>query len=345
MEKGCGDIMADHSISHAKSILLEHLPSYAANVSEDDLENFAENNCKFSSDYVVDSEYLNPYRSPDLWGCEMICNHDLKEDEYSYDIVTVLHSSGGFYIGTDSGCSCPSPFENYRSLSQFTGPLSAEQCAEEYTSLWFRAIGSSGDSSYYNASDYLLGARRIFQMSSDESDIAGDGSHDSSSKDDSVDSESDCGGSPAIDMLASMSDQSIRISPQDLRELMKTGVFPASYCPSDDRVTRFAFPRLFGYTPVCSRAFGIDGEAYRLISVISDDDGFYIEMSHIHDGSCEAEDAGPIDADQCIALYASACSVSGYAVSGEFRFCEAAGYIDDIKRIRKEDDHGDSIYL
>ena len=337
--------MTDHSMFHAKGILLEHLPSYVTNVSEDDLKNFVENNCRFSSDHVVDSEYLNPYRSPDLWGCEMICNHDLEEDEYSYDIVAVLHSSDGFYIGTDSGCSCPSPFENYRSLSQFTGPLSAEQCAEEYTSLWFRAIGNSGDNSYYNASDYLLDVRRILQMPSDESGIAGDSSHDSSSKDDSVDSESDYGRSSAIDMLASLSDQSIRISPQDLRELMRTGVFPVSYQPSDDRVTRFTFPRLFGYTPVCSRVFGIDGDTYRFISVISCDDGFYIEMSHIHDGSRDSEDVGPIDADQCIALYTSACSVSGYAVSGEFRFCEAVGYIDDIKRIRKEDDHGDSIYL
>lgn len=337
--------MTDHSVSHIKGILLEHLPSYVTNVSEDDLENFAKNNCRFSSDYVVDSEYLNPYRSPDLWGCEMVCNHDLVDDEYSYSIVAVLHSSDGFYIGTDSGCSCPTPFENYRSLSQFAGPLSADQCVDEYTSLCFRSIGISGDRSHYSPSDYLSDIRKILQMPSDESDIAGDSSHDSSSKDDSVDCESDCGRSSAIDMLASLSDQSIRISPQDLRELMKTGVFPASYQPSDDRVTRFTFPRLFGYTPVCSRAFDIDGEAYRFIRVISDDDGFYIEMSHIHDGSCDAEDIGPINADQCIALYTSACSVSGYAVSGEFRFCEAVGYIDDIKRIRKADDHADPIYL
>ena len=337
--------MTDHSISHAKSILLEHLPSYVVNVSEDDLKNFSENNCRFSSDYVVDSEYLNPYRSPDLWGCEMVCNHDLVEDEYSYSIVAVLHSSDGFYIGTDSGCSCPTPFENYRSLSQFAGPLSARQCADEYTNLCFRTIGISGNRSYYDGSDYLSDISRILQMPSDESGIASDTSHALSSKDDSVDYESDCGESSAIDMLASLSDQSIRISPQDLRELMKTGVFPASYRPSDDRVTRFTFPRLFGYTPVCSRAFGIDGEAYRFISIISDDDGFYIEMSHIHDGSRDSEDVGPVDADQCIALYTSACSVSGYAISGEFRFCEAVGYIDDIKRIREEDDHGDPIYL
>lgn len=50
-----------------------------------------------------------------------------------YDLA-VLKMPDGFYISTDSGCSCPSPFESH-TLADFTGPLTAEQVIEEYTSL------------------------------------------------------------------------------------------------------------------------------------------------------------------------------------------------------------------
>ena len=59
----------------------------------------------------------------------------LSEPDYSFDLAWVLGTPEGFYLGTDSGCSCPSPFENYRSLDYFTGPLTAEQAIEELDNL------------------------------------------------------------------------------------------------------------------------------------------------------------------------------------------------------------------
>ena len=72
---------------------------------------------------------------------------DLSEPNYSFYLAWVLGTPEGFYLawvlgtpegfylGTDSGCSCPSPFEDYRSLDDFTGPLTAEQVIEELDNL------------------------------------------------------------------------------------------------------------------------------------------------------------------------------------------------------------------
>ena len=60
---------------------------------------------------------------------------DLSEPNHSFYLAWVLGTPEGFYLGTDSGCSCPSPFENYRSLDDFTGPLTAEQVTEELDNL------------------------------------------------------------------------------------------------------------------------------------------------------------------------------------------------------------------
>ncbi|GAA5198656.1 DUF7574 domain-containing protein [Microbacterium jejuense] len=70
-------------------------------------------------------------------GIRMVAEADLTEPDYSFDLVGVWkHTDGSFYLGTDSGCSCPSPGEDYKNLDQFTGPLTRAQAIEEATSLW-----------------------------------------------------------------------------------------------------------------------------------------------------------------------------------------------------------------
>lgn len=78
----------------------------------------------------------NPYYRPDLWGCERVADIELSTPDWSYDTLSVLRRDDGYYIGTDSGCSCPTPFETYFSLGDYTGPLTREQCIEECISLW-----------------------------------------------------------------------------------------------------------------------------------------------------------------------------------------------------------------
>lgn len=69
-------------------------------------------------------------------GLTYVGEADLSEPDYSFDLVGIWKNDDGFYLGTDSGCSCPTPWENYGALSDFTGPLTKEQAIEEATNLW-----------------------------------------------------------------------------------------------------------------------------------------------------------------------------------------------------------------
>ena len=53
------------------------------------------------------------YYSPETYGLETVAELDLSEPNYSFDLLVVWKrlSDGQLLYGTDSGCSCPSPFE------------------------------------------------------------------------------------------------------------------------------------------------------------------------------------------------------------------------------------------
>lgn len=53
----------------------------------------------------------------------------------SYEVGVWVDEQGGWYLGTDSTCSCYTPFENY-SREDLTGPLKSSEAVEEITSLW-----------------------------------------------------------------------------------------------------------------------------------------------------------------------------------------------------------------
>lgn len=78
----------------------------------------------------------NVMYTPEAYGLEYVCEVALSEPDYSFDVLRVLKGEKGYYIGTDSGCSCPSPFENYAGMDDLTGPLTAEQVHEEAKALW-----------------------------------------------------------------------------------------------------------------------------------------------------------------------------------------------------------------
>lgn len=73
--------------------------------------------------------YGNPYtvRTPDY-------EIDLSEPNYSFDLLGIWQEPDGFFIATDSGCSCPSPWESHTE-GDLTGPLTMAQLTEEATSL------------------------------------------------------------------------------------------------------------------------------------------------------------------------------------------------------------------
>ena len=60
---------------------------------------------------------------------------DLSYPDWMFDILGIDVRPDGFYLGTDSGCSCPMFWENH-TKDDFTGPLTVEQAREEAMSLW-----------------------------------------------------------------------------------------------------------------------------------------------------------------------------------------------------------------
>lgn len=85
----------------------------------------------------------NPYYSPEDLGLVIVAEHELSEPCYSFDTLVAWKGDQGIYLGTDSGCSCPTPFESYNGLDDLTGPLTVPQALEEATSL-------KGESTYDN---------------------------------------------------------------------------------------------------------------------------------------------------------------------------------------------------
>lgn len=58
---------------------------------------------------------------------------DLDDEPYQFYVLGVWSKPDGYYISTDSGCSCPTPWENHSwdNPDDFTGPLTYEQVAAE----------------------------------------------------------------------------------------------------------------------------------------------------------------------------------------------------------------------
>lgn len=68
--------------------------------------------------------------------------------EYAFNILGIDVREDGFYLSTDSGCSCPTPWENH-TKDDFTGPLTAEQAREEAMSLF----DAANEHTYYDPTE------------------------------------------------------------------------------------------------------------------------------------------------------------------------------------------------
>jgi hypothetical protein len=71
-----------------------------------------------------------PFDKPQDFGLEII--HTIEaEPDYSFDMLVVWNrpSDSALFWAQDSGCSCPSPFEDYHTLDDLT-PLTALSYAE-----------------------------------------------------------------------------------------------------------------------------------------------------------------------------------------------------------------------
>lgn len=67
----------------------------------------------------------NVYYKPESFGVETVGEIELEEGLYSFNLVLVLRDleTGKFYVNQDSGCSCPSPFEDFKTKESLGQPL------------------------------------------------------------------------------------------------------------------------------------------------------------------------------------------------------------------------------
>lgn len=61
----------------------------------------------------------NIYYHPEKFDLEVVAEIDYSDGNYNFDTRVVWRHvpSDVFYMARDSGCSCPSPFEDYTSLA------------------------------------------------------------------------------------------------------------------------------------------------------------------------------------------------------------------------------------
>lgn len=89
--------------------------------------------------------------NPSKWGFSFVTSGSLESEPWQYYDFAVLKNAEGYWLTTDSGCSCPSPFESHMSVDDLTGPLTAAQVHEEVRSLW----DAQGDYTERTDWDYL----------------------------------------------------------------------------------------------------------------------------------------------------------------------------------------------
>jgi len=60
----------------------------------------------------------NPYYNPNELGLKILHTHDFSDGNYCFDfrVVWLHEETRRLYTARDSGCSCPSPFENYNKV-------------------------------------------------------------------------------------------------------------------------------------------------------------------------------------------------------------------------------------
>lgn len=64
----------------------------------------------------------NVYSSPEDFGLEEVTEVDWYDDSYGFDLTVVWRhkETGQLYWASDSGCSCPSPFEGYNGIEDLS---------------------------------------------------------------------------------------------------------------------------------------------------------------------------------------------------------------------------------
>lgn len=106
----------------------------------------------------------NPYYNPDELGLKIVVDVTGSNSCYDFDMFVVWQheETGKFYYASDSGCSCPAPFEDFHELNDLipadTPDLLHKRLDEE-------THYGDGDLHYgYTAEDVAEGHRKISEL-------------------------------------------------------------------------------------------------------------------------------------------------------------------------------------
>lgn len=89
------------------------------------------------------------YNTPEEYGLEVVGEFDWCEPDYSFDMLVVWKESRGkYWIGEDSNCSCPSPFEDFYDINTLDGPYNKKGLSDRLAWLVKDRCGSG-----YNRSE------------------------------------------------------------------------------------------------------------------------------------------------------------------------------------------------
>ena len=83
----------------------------------------------------------NAYYNPKNVGAELVAEFDLSAACYSFDRIILLRKldDNTYWVGHDSGCSCPTPFEGHyfpNSFDQVRAPHDVEDFTKQYVDEW-----------------------------------------------------------------------------------------------------------------------------------------------------------------------------------------------------------------
>ena len=91
----------------------------------------------------------NIYYDPQDFGLEVVGTMDWAEPDYSFDMTVVWkQGQGKYWVGSDSGCSCPCPFEDITDINELDGPMTKDGLRKRLDYLIEERCGDK-DSYYY----------------------------------------------------------------------------------------------------------------------------------------------------------------------------------------------------
>lgn len=98
---------------------------------------------------------FNPYYHPENCDVELLITIDEPNMSYEFNTTIIVkdNPTGVLYVTSDSGCSCPTPFEDVRGL----GDMTVLRNMDDFDTYF-------ADNHGYNASDILSARRKIAEL-------------------------------------------------------------------------------------------------------------------------------------------------------------------------------------